>query len=386
MPIIPVDTPALTIRPLLELRERYERRVDKDFDATVKDNRSDLLSQWRVGVGLDYGKNWKAELRYQYSHDEAWRVQKNFSTENSDLDLAWVENTHGDLKVRVGRQRLAIAHSRLFENSTWNNVGKSFDLIRVTKGSVDAFAGKVGLIQIPAPHARIAGVHLTSSAGESLYAYKHDRVGAGSIDIHTIDHDWGQGFKGFRVNAEAAVQFGSVTGKNHRAWAAHTTITGTAKGKCTPYVELSAASGGNSATESSTFDMLWGAGHDKYGMLDMTGWRNMNRLSVGSEIQLSKGWKAKAQWSTFSLRDKHDAWYNLSGGVATHSGTAIQDPTGASGRNLGQELALAITGSLTKTDTIGAGLGVFQPGSFVRKVTGHGDRQVYGYLFIQHKL
>lgn len=378
--------PAFHFTPTLEIRERYERRIERDFDAAVQDNRSNLLSRARIGISWTYGEATKGELRYQYAHDMLWRNQGNKSTEMSNIDLAYVEHKMGGSTLKIGRQRLPIGHGRLIEDSTWSNSGKSFDIARVTQGNISAFVGKVGVNSTSQRKVTLGGLtYKHPKAGLTFYSYKHDGATAGKTDIHTLDQDWDGQFGPVKANIEAAYQFGKNNGKDHRAWAYHGTFTGKTYGQYTPVIEVGAASGGNSATESTTFDNLWGAGHDKYGLLDMTGWKNMNKLAVGTEIALAKGWKSKVQWGSYSLRDKHDGWYNTGGSLNTHAGAPIRDVTGASGRYLGQELGFAITGSTSKNVTVSFGAGVFLPGSFIKKATGGGDRQHWGYTSIQYK-
>jgi hypothetical protein len=79
------------------------------------------------------------------------------------------------------------------------------------------------------------------------------------------------------------------------------------------------------------------------------------------------------------LRDASDAWYGTSG-ANKFGGTVFVDPTGASGKDVGQEYDLDLTWSVDKKTDIRFGVAVFDPGSFVRNLSGKGDNMTFGYL------
>jgi hypothetical protein len=356
----------------VDARERFERRLNKDFDSAVSDNRSDLFSRWRVGAKLTFGKQWKGELQYQYAHDEAWTKARNFSVENSDLSLAYAETSVNGWTIDLGRQKINIGQQRLIGSFEWNNVGRSFDAVRVRNKVWDAFAFKIGVGSPKPRDARVFGLVHASSLGDTIAAFKHDK----GVDLTTIDHNVTHAFGSITVDAEGAIQFGKVSGNDQRAWALHVRGTAKAGSAVKVFAEVNAASGG----PKMTFDNLYPTNHSKYGIADMIAWKNMEHFAVGAEFSLRKNLNMKASWNAYSLRDARDAWYGAGGAPNTHAGTPLKDASGASGRDLGNEFDLDSNYTISKTASISAGVAMFNPGSFVRNVTGHSDRQLWGYM------
>src|SRR5688500_1792979 len=121
-----------TVKPIYDLRERYERRLDKDFSEAGSDNRSELFSRWRVGVDFGYKKDFTGKLVYQYAHDLFWKASGNASEERSDIFLGYVDFNGLGGKVRLGRQQLVLGTERLLGPSDWGNTSRSFDMARWT--------------------------------------------------------------------------------------------------------------------------------------------------------------------------------------------------------------------------------------------------------------
>lgn len=152
------------------------------------------------------------------------------------------------------------------------------------------------------------------------------------------------------------------------------------------FAELNAASGGGDADTVRTFDNLYPTNHNKYGISDLQGWRNMNELAVGVEFTPVKDAKLTASYRILRLADARDAWYGAGGAPNKRAGGVYVDPTGASGRNVGAEWNLDASYKLSSLWTVNGGLAVFTPGGFVKSVNGgHGDQQTWGYLQLSAK-
>ncbi|HWA83179.1 MAG TPA: alginate export family protein, partial [Fimbriimonadaceae bacterium] len=150
------DTSSLNVHVNAEQRERFERRVNKDFDSTKNDNRSDLLSRFRVGATFKYGKNWRGQVEYENASDAIWTAAKNYSTWNSNVSQAYVETTSKGWTVDIGRQRINIGSIRLVSSGEWLNVTTSYDGVRARSKEWDMFGGKIGMKAAPAWKARVA--------------------------------------------------------------------------------------------------------------------------------------------------------------------------------------------------------------------------------------
>jgi hypothetical protein len=379
-----MDLPRAT--PTLEVRDRFERRANPDFDDRTVDGRSDLFSRVRVGAKFDLALNWKAELQYQYSHDLVRGAARNYSTEASDANLAYIETRQRDWTVTVGRQKIAIGKQRLIGPLEWVNVPRSYDGVRLRNRNLDLWAARIGLGPVEPDNLVLAGAtYKGSKLGETSLFAKHDKVSGRTIDIFSLDHLATKSIGGWNMEFEGVLQGGRNAGLRHEAWALHGRIARQVSKGVTGYVEANAASGGSNPSVSRTFDNLYPTNHPYYGLADLQGWRNMNELAVGLEIAPRKNLGLRLDWHTFSLRDPADAWYGASGAPNRWAGGVFRDPTGRSGRKVGSEIDLEVNWQANRMTGLQAGVGVFTPERFVRSVRGAGDRQVWAFVQMQYR-
>lgn len=59
-----------------------------------------------------------------------------------------------------------------------------------------------------------------------------------------------------------------------------------------------------------TFDQLYATAHDKYGMDDQVGWKNIPNARFAFETQASKKWSTVAKYDAWWLANPHDGLYN----------------------------------------------------------------------------
>jgi hypothetical protein len=383
MPMLPPDEP----QPYLEIRERFERRQNKDFAEWTSDERSDLLSRMRLGVRIPLADKWRAEFQYQYAHDLVWTRAKNFSTENSDLSLAYASGPVEGGELTIGRQKIAIGDQRLIGPFEWQNVGRSFDGFRWRGKDLDLWGAGIGMASPRPRYARLAGAGFSRGAGQTNLVYKHDEPAAGRTDIFTLDHLWKGRAGEFNLEFEGAVQTGKSAGLDHQAWAIHLAASRPIAEGITGYVEWNAASGGGDPSKSRTFDQLYPTNHNKYGIADMQGWRNMTELAAGINWKPKSGPSVQASYHLFALQNARDAWYGAGGAPNRGKFGIFRDATGAAGKNVGQEFDLDLSWALRHQITFQAGLAIFDPGSFVRTLNG-GDarRQTWLYAQVSGKL
>lgn len=381
MPIFLIPSiPQLNFNVYVEARERFERRLNKDFDITKVDNRGDLLSRWRLGAQGNFAKALSGEVQFQYAGNAIWTKKKNYGTENRDLSLAYAKFKSRDWTINAGRQKINIGQQRLIGSFEWNNVGRSYDGLRIQNKSWDVFAGRIGLaFPLPA-EARIAGiVHMDPKIGNTMLVLKHDEGTTGKVDIQTLDHSFLRSFGALAFEAEGALQVGKNLGKDQRAWAFHAKLASNQM-SVKPYVELNVASGGSDASKNRAFDNLYPTNHGKFGIADMCGWKNIEHLAIGMDYSVNKDLSLKASWNHFRLQNARDAWYGASGASNSHGGVPFKDPTGASGREVGSEFDFDVTYTFSKNWSLSSGLAIFNPGGFVKNLTGQSDRQVWGYI------
>jgi hypothetical protein len=333
-------------------------------------------------VKADLGRAWKTEVRYQYAHDLAWSGARNFSKENSDIDLGFVEGKQARGILTIGRQKITVGKQRLIGTLEWSNTPRSYDGVRFRAKEWDLWAAKIGLGPVVPRDVVLAGATFRSSTSLIL---KHDKVATGNVDHGTLTHLGERRLGGFNVDYEAAIQLGRAAGKRLETWAFHGRATRRVLRNTAAYVEINSASGGAAGDVVRTFDNLYPTNHPFYGLMDLQGWRNMQELSFGIDHTLRKGLAARLEWHGFGLRDSQDAWYGAAGAPNRWSGGVFRDATGAAGREVGSELDLELTWTANAKTNVSAGISSFNPGRFVRTLRGAGDRQTWGYVQAQFR-
>jgi hypothetical protein len=376
--------PILT--PLVELRERYERRMDSDYQPDRVDNKSLLLSRYRVGVQTKDGKL-TSRFQYQYSHQWGWTPSLNSSIERSDLMEANFAFDLGSSKLTIGRQRLGFGNRRLIGELEWHNVANAFDGIRFEQGKATWFATLGGVLPNPSKNLKLVGVSLKSGNSDTLLVYKADDPKGVSQGRFTLSREGRQKSKsGNNFDYQLALQGGHEDGKRVSAWVTNLRVSKPLAKRTEGYIETNIASGGGSSSTNSTFDQLYPTGHDKLGLLDTTGWKNVAQFAVGTKTTLSPTTALKLQYSWLQLFDESDAWYGVLGGANSFGATTYRDPSGNSGRSLGQEFDVDYSTSLSKSIRLNAGGGFFMPGSFVKSFGGPNfGSQVFGYVMVGYK-
>ncbi|MCA1947548.1 MAG: alginate export family protein [Armatimonadetes bacterium] len=384
------DHAALAVKPFLEIRSRYERRTDRDFDEDVQDNRSHITDRVRIGVDLKYGEHLSGRLQYRYGHEWIWTPLKNHSKERSDVEEAYLSaKLDGGATVKAGRQFVNKGAHLLVSTATFGNVAYSWEGVRFQKDGWDVFAGECA-IDPAAEHANkwIAFAAKTWELGETMLLYHQREAPVRDVEVWTLDHRYLKSFGDLRVEAEAAVQTGHNQSKDLRAWAGRVKVCRDLKPqKATVYLDAYAASGGSNADKTFTFDMVAGSLHALFGQMDLQGWRNVEGLTLGVLFKPHPALDFCLEYHRFGLFDKADGWYGAGGGLNKGAHGAFLDPTGRSGRDVGQEFNLTGNYKLSKSTTLNFGVGLFQPGAFVKAFApdSHTD-QFWGYAGLTWKM
>jgi Alginate export len=376
-----------SLQPYLDLRERFERHINPTFNGKADANRSNLYSRWRIGTTAKLTTNLSGAVEYQYSTDLGWAASGNGVSHNSDISLAYLKwHDSDDGTAIVGRQKLAIGDERLIGPSEWLNVPRSFDAAYVASKNLDIWFGKVSVVQPTPEYARVGAATLTSFAGTSSFIYKHDLTTSENSDLGTLDHFYKHQYCLLNVDVEGAYQVGHKLQKDLTAAAVHAEVGYKVTPKLRFYGIGNYATGGSGPTGTHTFDSLYPSGHDQYDLLDLQGWSNMQMATLGAEYKPLLNTTVKAAWHNMWLANEKDAWYAAGGASNKYSATGVlRDPTGVSGRNVGQELDLEAWWTPRKAYSFGAGVAYFLPGSFVQKASGHSDKETWFFVSAQAK-
>jgi alginate export protein len=231
-----------------------------------------------------------------------------------DIHQAFVEVGDAEkypLSVRVGRQELSFGDQRLVGPANWNNVPRVFDAVLTTVHlagyRVSGFASAVvdskdGSMDHHTQRNNFYGLYgsfTTVVPGATIEPYLFWRLsplslspviehgGRGKLDQKTYGFRWIGKFPAtFDYGMEMVRQQGSLGADSLNAWAGHWVVGRTlARVRATPrfLVEYNYASGDKDPRDGTrgTFDQLYPTAHDKYGLADQVGWRNIHDLRVG---------------------------------------------------------------------------------------------------------
>ncbi len=311
-----------------------------------------------------------------------------------DLRVAYLElgdSEKGIFGVRTGRQELNFGEQRLIGSSDWNNTARSFDAVRTTFRPidgvrVDAFASSV-VVQTDGAfdhhrsgddlHGLYGGLEkLIPNAVIEPYELwrvspriKNEGGAIANLSEYTTGVRWVGKLPGnFDYGTEMDLQRGSLGSDQVKAWGGHWVAGYTlAKLAYKPHllVEFNYASGDDNAKDGvrGTFDQLYPTAHNKYGLLDQVGWKNIKDLRTGVEMKPAKRWTTSLIFHDWYLADPHDALYNAASGVVA------RNPAGVLATHIGEELDVQAGVTLNPAMQVAFGFGHLFPGEFLLKST-----------------
>ena len=404
-------------RPTAELNERlpnwlrfdgtYRIRVEGQDGIGFKSvSDTHALGQLQIGVKIQpvawlsfYGQTQDSRIYLNGPVAKAPPYQNTW-----DIHQAWGEVgslTNYHFKIRTGRQVLNFGESRLVGESPWLNAPRVFDAVLATVAfsgvQIDTFASSVvnsvdgtydhhkqgnplygiyGTLSKLVPKASIEP-YVFWRLAPSGYAAAYADGAKGKLDETT----YGFRFAGtlpaqFDYGTEMARQSGTLGADSIDAWAGHWVVgrTFALKFKPRPFVEYNYASGNSSSTSThlGTFDQLYPSGHDKFGVVDQVGWRNIRDLRAGLQVKPVSKLTISAVYHDFWLANAHDGLYAANGSVLAKS------LSGAAGTHVGQEIDIQGFYKLNNAVQFGSGFGHLAPGEFLKATTlGH----AYNYPF-----
>src|SRR5262249_34825333 len=126
-----------------------------------------------------------------------------------------------------------------------------------------------------------------------------------------------------------------------------------------------------------TFDQLYPTGHDKYGLADQVGWRNIHDIRLAVELHVNAKWLVKPAYHNYWLASPAHALY------AANSLPVTRRADGSAGRRVGQEADLAVLYRVNKYTQASAGFACLFPGQFLKK-SSPGHAYHYPYLMISY--
>jgi hypothetical protein len=379
----------------LRLRAEFRERVEGFRGIGYVEDRDDAyaLSRVRVNVAVT-AKPW---LSFQTNLHDArvagkqvgpttapFRAPFDIRTGSADVGTA-----KSPVALRVGRQELAFGEQRLLGHLAWVNTGRVWDAARGTLRSkalqVDVFAASLVRF-LPDDWDRSgfgnrlygayasAGSLIPQATVEPYAIIRRDEILASELGPRgTLQ----QATSGVRIagtlparldyGIEMAAQRGSLATDDVSAWAGHWQIRESLPGKGAVKItsEYNFASGDSNPADGvrGTFDQLYPTGHDKLGLSDQVGWKNVHHLREGIEFSPFKNTPIGVNYHTWWLADTGDGLYAASGALVARV------PGGAASSHVGQEIDIQVSRALTPQLALTAGYAFLLPGRFLEQAT-----------------
>ena len=374
-----------------EFRERMEGFDGLGFD----DSRDDLY--WLTRVRVTATVTPSRLLSFQAQMQDARVARKTVGPTGApfrapaDLRLAFADvgTAASPVAVRIGRQELVYGEQRLVGHVGWSNAARTFDAARVTVRrpafDADVFAASVvrivdGGVDRSGAGNRFAGAYLTAArllphaSVEPYVFWKRDasvRGERGLVDDLTVATAGvrvvGRLPARFDYGVEMAMQRGALGAETVRAWAGHWQLRESLPGPGTVRLagEYNFASGDADPADGvrGTFDQLYPTPHDKYGLADQVGWKNVHHARAGVELTPLAGWPVSANYHSWWLAERRDAAYTAGSAVLARVAA------GAAHRHVGQEVDLQVSRVVTAQLQLSAGYAHVFSGAFLRQAT-----------------
>lgn len=402
-------------------------------------NNTYLLLRQKVHVG--YNDDWFGVfVEGQESSSTGDKRNPNLESDQFDLHQGYAslgDPNHFPLLAKVGRQELSYGDERLIGAFDWNNIGRTFDAVKlryVTGDTwVDAFASHVVI-----PRDNHFDVSDNYDTFSGLYASTKDLMPWQESQVYFLARNtshnapnfetgalvplpsprdiYTPGFRfkslpgklhGFDYDVEADYQFGryvatagtvpNVTlGKSlkQEAYMAHLEAGYTWAEACSPRIalEFNYASGDKNSKDNThgTFDPLFPTGHAITGIMDLYCLENIEDLRLNFSIKPTKKFTVFASYRGVWLATPSDSFYLANGAPRTggtvggHNGYAINP---AYGRFVGTEADLVLTYNFTSYAQLQGGYGHFFVSDYVKdslSAPGFGSVDA-NYIYLQGK-
>jgi hypothetical protein len=326
-----------------------------------------------------------------------------------DLRQAYIAVGPKEFNVTIGRQILSYGDERLIGAFDWNNIGRTFDAVKVRYAPtkdwfLDVFASSVvvpdsddfnysdvfdgtetGRNQV------FYGAYFSTMAlcplGSTTDFYAlglHEEYAVGDTDFATL----GTRLKadvtktgGWDFETEMAAQFGEVKGKDLSAFAGHWGagyVWTKVAWKPRLFVEYNFATGDSNAADGDveTFQNLFPTNHKFYGYMDAFSWQNIHNPAISFSVQPTKTVKLQLDYHAFWLADTADAWYRANGV------TAVRPINKNADNFVGTELDFTATWKATKQLSFLVGYSHFFAGDYLKQ-TGSKASDDADFAYIQ---
>ncbi len=183
----------------------------------------------------------------------------------------------------------------------------------------------------------------------------------------------------FDYSVEMVTEQGSIGIDSLSGWGGHWLVGRTFEQttfKPRIYMEYNYASGDKNPHDGhiGTFDEIYPTGHDRWGLADQVGWRNIHDVHPAFEAVLHPKFIPKVGYHSYWLASATDGLYAPNGSLS------YRLPDGSGGTRVGQEFDIQGAWQIWRTLLLQPGFADLEPGRFLKTATqGH----PYRYPFLQ---
>jgi hypothetical protein len=403
---------------LLDLGGEYRARYHNESNLRGSDlsGRSDefLLHRTRAYANLKYSDRFRfygeaIDAVSEFENFPPRTIEENrFDALNLFADGLLLGGGEGEWWGRVGRQELLYGEQRLVSPLDWSNTRRTFDGAKVYYQSktwgLDGFwtrpvpfsqhVNSDSNFDHPDQSQEFMGLYGTykgvPDAVSDFYFLRLAEYDGAGTQFAPRDFDantFGMRRKGkywcWLWEVEGGYQFGNFGGQDQsagfltgglgREWSAR-------RGKPTLWLYYDWASGDDDPTDGrhGTFNQLFPLGHRYLGYADLVARQNINDVNLVWTASPSQKLKLLAWYHVFFLDEARDALYNANGAVIRF------DPTGAAGRDVGQELDLTAQFIFSPRTDLLVGYSHFWAGDFVRATNPAGVTGDVDFTYVQY--
>ena len=390
-----------------EFRYRLELRDDFNFNDAANEDDAVHLFRNRLNADLAFDPYFRVFIEGQDAESFA---DSSLNRTTAFVDRMDLRQLYGELKspwkkvpltLKAGRQELSYGDQRFVGPFGWSNVGRVFDAAKVIYDPVpwlqaDAWFSQVTRVRrnradSGAHEDNLYGVYtslrpLLDHVFDTFLFIRHNRnneiVGekAGAFG-QLKEYTAGNRFKGkkwnFDYGIEWAWQFGSRSHDDIKAWAWHNEVGYTfvvLPWEPRLHFEYNHGSGDDDPRDGDfkNFDNLFPTNHFFYGYMDFASLRNMNDVTIGTDLKPHRKIKLSCDYHWFFLDTNRSAWFGAGQNV-------IRPARSGASTTVGQELDLLARWEVTKHIGFLIGYSHFHAGPFV-KDTGVHDAAEFFYV------
>jgi hypothetical protein len=380
------------LRVGIEHRGRAEGPMNVGFNGSRND--AYWLNRFRFDVRVKPSRLLSFQVQAQDAQVFGRNVKPDAPPFEDTLDLRMAfadigQTGKSPVLLRVGRQELAFGEQRLVGHVSWTNTGRTFDAAKLTlarkayrieafassvvamrdgdfnrSGQGEAFHGVYASLPTLVPRATVEPFALVRNVRTAV----SEAGERGHLQSTTLGaRFFGKLPAGFDYNTEMAIQRGSLASDDVRAWAGHWVLGRTLAPRTALRVfgEYNYASGDPDPADGhrNTFDQLYPTPHDKYGLADQIGWRNMHHARAGLELKPTSRLAVSGGYHSWWRASTTDNVYGASSAVL------VRPLPGFSAKHIGQELDVQATYTVSPRVQVHAGYAHIIPGPFLEAAT-----------------